>query len=132
MRTKPAGFAKRFGKMPRARIALQVGAHSIWVTSICSSLATRFCANVSELRAISRSDRKCDRSDAEKLARYARLDPGVLRPISHRSIAMHQSLTIIRARDVLVRTRTAMVNAVRGPGETMRVQIAEFFDALFR
>ena len=32
-------------------------------------------ANVRELRAISHSDRKSDQVDAEKLARYARLDP---------------------------------------------------------
>jgi transposase len=38
-------------------------------------------ANVRELRAISHSDRKSDKVDAEKLARYARLDPEILRPI---------------------------------------------------
>ena len=41
-------------------------------------------ANVRELRAISHSDRKSDTVDAEKLARYARLDPEILRPIAHR------------------------------------------------
>ena len=28
-----------------------------------------------------------DQVDAEKLARYARLDPKILRPITHRSVA---------------------------------------------
>ena len=36
-------------------------------------------ANVRELRAISHSDRKSDQVDAEKLARFARLDPKILR-----------------------------------------------------
>jgi transposase len=40
----------------------------------------------SELRAISHSDRKSDQVDAEKLARYARLDPEILRPIAHRTV----------------------------------------------
>jgi len=71
-------------------------------------------ANVQELQAISRSDRKSDRVDAEKLARYARLDPSILRPITHRSVAMQQDLTVVSARDVLVRLRTATINAVRG------------------
>jgi hypothetical protein len=31
------------------------------------------------------SDRKSDQVDAEKLARYARLDPNLLRPIAHRT-----------------------------------------------
>jgi hypothetical protein len=36
-------------------------------------------ANVGELRAISHSDRKSDKVDAEKIARYARLDPSTCR-----------------------------------------------------
>jgi transposase len=66
------------------------------------------------LRAISHSDRKSDQVDAEKLARYARLDPEILRPISHRTVEQQEALTLIRARDLLVRLRTAAVNAVRG------------------
>ena len=42
-------------------------------------------ANVRELRAISHSDRKSDKVDAEKIARYARLDPKILRPIAHKN-----------------------------------------------
>jgi transposase len=52
--------------------------------------------------------------DAEKLARYARLDPEILRPIAHRTVAQQETLTLIRARDVLVRLRTGAVNSVRG------------------
>jgi transposase len=71
-------------------------------------------ANVRELRAISHSDRKSDQVDAEKLARYARLDPKILRPIAHRTVAQQEALTLIRARNLIVRLRTAAVNAVRG------------------
>src|SRR3569833_2827269 len=49
-----------------------------------------------------------------KLARFARLDPNVLRPITHRSVALQESLTLVRARDVLVRARASLVNAARG------------------
>jgi transposase len=52
--------------------------------------------------------------DAEKLARYARLDPEILRPISHRTVEQQEALTLIRARELLVRLRTAAINAVRG------------------
>jgi len=69
---------------------------------------------VRELRAISHSDRKSDQVDAEKLARYARLDPKILRPIAHRTVAQQEALTVIRARNLIVRLRTAAVNAVRG------------------
>ena len=63
---------------------------------------------------ISHSDRKSDQVDAEKLARYARLDPNILRPIADRTVAKQEALTLIRARALLVRLRTAAVNAVRG------------------
>ena len=52
--------------------------------------------------------------DAEKLARYARLDPEILRPIAHRTVEQQEALTLIRARNLIVRLRTAAVNAVRG------------------
>ena len=71
-------------------------------------------ANVRELRAISHSDRKSDTVDAEKIARYARLDPKILRPISHRTVAQQEAPTLIRVRNLMVRLRTAVVNSVRG------------------
>jgi transposase len=52
-------------------------------------------------------DRKSDQVDAEKLTRYARLDPNILRPISHRTVEQQETLTLIRARELLVRLRTA-------------------------
>jgi transposase len=52
--------------------------------------------------------------DAEKIARYARVDPEILHPISHRTVAQQEALTLIRARNLIVRLRTAAVNSVRG------------------
>jgi transposase len=52
--------------------------------------------------------------DAEKLARFARLDPKIRRPIAHSTVAQQQALTLIRARRLIVRLRTGAVNAVRG------------------
>src|SRR5277367_5283563 len=53
------------------------GTHSIWISAQLQELGHEvIVANVRELRAISHSDRKSDQVDAEKLARYARLDPG--------------------------------------------------------
>ena len=58
-------------------------------------------ANARELRAVSHSDGKSDQVDAEKLARFARLDPKILQPIAHRTL-QQQSLTLIRTRDLVV------------------------------
>ena len=97
------------------RVAMEAGTHSIWISEQLQELGHEvIVANVRELRAISHSDRKSDQVDAEKLARFARLDPEILRPISHRTVEQQEALTLIRARDLMVRLRTAAVNAVRG------------------
>jgi transposase len=114
-RTTPKAIEKWFTDVPHARVAMEAGVHSIWISEQLQELGHEvIVANVRELRAISHSDRKSDQVDAEKLARYARLDPEILRPIVHRTVEQQQALTLIRARDLLVRLRTAAVNAVRG------------------
>ena len=114
-RTTPKAVEKWFTDVPQARVAMEAGTHSIWISEQLEELGHEvIVANVRELRAISHSDRKSDKVDAEKLARYARLDPEILRPITHRTVEQQQALTLIRARNVLVRLRTAAVNAVRG------------------
>ena len=76
---------------------MEAGTHSIWISEQIRDLGHEvIVANVRELRAISHSDRKSDSVDAEKLARYARLDPEILRPIAHRTVAQQETLTLIR------------------------------------
>jgi transposase len=114
-RTTPKAIDTWFTDVPHARVAMEAGTHSIWISEQLEELGHEvIVANVRELRAISHSDRKSDQIDAEKLARYARLDPEILRPIAHRTVEQQQALTLIRARDLMVRLRTAAVNAVRG------------------
>src|ERR1700734_2392410 len=114
-RTNPSSVDKWFTDLPRVRIAMEAGTHSIWISEQLQELGHEvIVANVRELRAISHSDRKSDQVDAEKLARYARLDPNILRPIAHRTVQQQEALTLVRARALLVRLRTAAVNAVRG------------------
>jgi transposase len=114
-RTTPKAIGKWFTDGPHARVDMEAGVHSIWISEQLQELGHEvIVANVRELRAISHSDRKSDQVDAEKLARYARLDPEILRPIAHRTVEQQEALTLIRARDLVVRLRTAAVNAVRG------------------
>ena len=75
-RTTPEAVTKHFEGLKKARIAMEAGTHSIWINEKLLEFGHEvIVANVQELHAICRSDRKCDRADAEKLARYARLDP---------------------------------------------------------
>jgi transposase len=98
-RTTPKAIEKWFTDLPPARIAMEAGTHSIWISEQLQELGDEvIVANVRELRAISHSDRKSDHADAEKLARFARLDPQILRPIAHRTVEQQEALTLIRAR----------------------------------
>src|SRR5260370_15508714 len=94
---------------------METGTHSIWVSEQIQELGHEvIVANVRERRALPHRDRKSDQVDAEKIARCARLDREILRPIAHRTVAQQETLTLIRAREVLVRLRTGAVNSVRG------------------
>jgi transposase len=113
--TSKEALRDTFGAFGRCRIALEVGTHSPWVSRLLSSLGHEvIVANARQVQLISQSSRKCDELDAETLARLARFDPKLLRPIRHRSEQAQQHLLMIRARAGLVEARTQLVNAVRG------------------
>src|SRR6266851_6031416 len=104
-----------FGAIPRCRIALEVGTHSPWISRLLTKLGHEvIVANARQVKLISQSSRKNDRMDAQTLARLARVDPWLLRPIRHRGEAAQGHLMVIRVRAVLVEARTELVNAARG------------------
>lgn len=106
---------QRFGHAPHARIAIEAGTHSPWVSTLLTELGHEvIVANPRKLRMIFKSDNKNDRLDAEQLARVARMDPRLLSPIVHRSQRTRADLAVGRARDTLVSARTQLVNHVRG------------------
>ena len=113
--TTSAALRSRFGGVERARIVLEAGTHSAWVSRLLEELGHEvIVANPRRLRLIYETDRKSDRVDAEYLARLGRLDPELLAPIEHRSEDAQVDLALLRSRDALVRARTALVNHVRG------------------
>jgi transposase len=135
VKTTREAMKGRFGKLKAALIAIEVGGHSRWVSQLLSELGHEvIVANARELRAITGSDRKSDQVDAEKLARYARVDRRILRPLRHRGEEAQVDLLVLRSRAVLVKTRTQMVNSVRGMvksfGYRMRKCAAESFAQL--
>ena len=118
--TTRKGMAQKFGGMRRCRIALEVGTHSPWLSRWLSSLGFEvIVANARQVQLISASSRKNDRMDARMLARLARVDPQLLRPIRHRSEQAQADLMTIRIRAALVEARTGLVNAARGFSKAM-------------
>lgn len=59
-------------------------------------------ANAHQLRLIDASARESDRVDAKTLARLGRLDPALLKPITHRGVDAQVDLVQFRGRDALV------------------------------
>ena len=113
--TTRKGMAQIFGAMARCRIALEVGTHSPWVSRLLSSLGHEvIVANPRQLQLITQSSRKNDKVDANTLARLARIDPELLRPVRHRGEKAQLDLMQIRVRAALVESRTSAVNTLRG------------------
>ncbi len=118
--TTKKGMGQLFGAMPHCRIALEVGTHSPWVSRLLKSFGHEvIVANARQVKLISQSSRKDDKLDAQMLARLARMDPQLLRPIRHRSEEAQADLMTIRIRAALVEARTGLVNAARGLAKAM-------------
>ena len=118
--TTKKAMAQKFAGMRRCRVAMEVGTHSPWVSRLLTSLGFEvIVANARQVQLISGSSRKNDRMDAHLLARLARVDPQLLRPIRHRSEQAQADLMTIRIRAALVEARTSLVNAARGFAKAM-------------
>jgi transposase len=101
--------------LKHCRIAIEVGTHSPWVSRLLAEIGHEvIVANPRQLKLITESSRKSDRIDAQTLARLARIDPALLRPIRHRSERAQMDLMVVRARAALVQARTSLVNTARG------------------
>jgi transposase len=111
--TRPA-LAKLMAEFAQGTVALEAGTHSPWISRYLTELGAKvIVANPRKLHAISRHERKCDRRDAQMLARLARADPALLHPIRHGTAQAQHDLPGLKLRDALVRTRVNLINAVR-------------------
>jgi transposase len=116
---------KYFGELEPCRVALEAGTHSGWVSRILEELGHEvLVGNPRKLRAIWDSDEKDDDRDAEMLARIARFDPHLLYPIHHRGQEAHSDLAVIKARDMLVKTRSILISHARGAVKTLGERIS--------
>ena len=115
VRTSPEGLARRFGCEEPARVVLEVGTHSPWMSEQLKQLGHEvLVANPRRLKLIYGEHDKTDRLDAEHLARVGRMDPKLLKTVQHRGRQARADLAVIRSRDALVKSRTQLVSHVRG------------------
>jgi transposase len=110
-----AAFFSDYSNPEKVLIAMEAGTHSPWISALLSDMNFKVViGNPRKLKFIWRSDNKNDRRDAEMLARIARFDLELFYPITHKSRENQTALALIKARDALVKTRTNLVNSVRG------------------
>ena len=115
--TTKSGLTRVFDveRLGKCRVAMEVGTHSPWVSRLLREMGHEvLVANSRKLRFIYQNRGKTDRVDAESLARVARMDPALLSPVKHRDEEVAQDLAVLRARDLLVRTRVKLIGHARG------------------
>jgi transposase len=114
--TTPTDFGLHFKTIPRSRIAIEVGTHSPWVSSLLEEIGHEvYVANPRKTEGGKRKNRrKNDRLDAQILARQVKSDPKLLYPIRHRGEKARHALVLLRARQAVVNARTKLICGVRG------------------
>jgi|WetSurSiteA1Bulk_404760.scaffolds.fasta_scaffold24370_2 transposase len=114
--TTPTDFGLHFKTIPRSRIAIEVGTHSPWVSSLLEGIGHEvYVANPRKTEGGKRKNRrKNDRLDAEILARQVKSDPKLLYPIRHRGEKARHALVLLRARNAVVNARTKLICGARG------------------
>ena len=123
--TKSADLQSLLSRFPATVVAIEVGTHSPWVSRLIEAGGHRaIVGNGRKVALISGNKRKNNRIDAEMLGRLARVDEELLFPIRHRSEAAQRDLATLRAREAAVRTRTRLINHVRGASKALGKQLS--------
>lgn len=109
-------FGLYFREIPRSRIALEVGTHSPWISSLLEAIGHEvYVANTRKMGGGKKKRRqKNDKLDAESLARQVRSDPRALFPIRHRGEKARHALVLLRARHAVICARTKLICSARG------------------
>ena len=110
-----AGISKFFKRYKGATVAIEAGTHSPWISRLLNELGCFvYVGNPRKLRFIWDSTDKSDERDARMLGMVCRIEPRLLAPIHHRGSQAHADLAIIKSRDILVKSRTKLINHARG------------------
>ena len=108
--TTPTALSKTLAAFSGGRVVLEAGSQSPWMSRrLRSEGFDVHVADPRRVQLISKDPRKTDRRDVETLARLEMGMPELLGTIHHRGEQAQADLSIVRARDLLVRIRTMAV-----------------------
>jgi len=113
--TTKDGFAQCCSKFDRSwPVVFETGTHCRWMKQHFEALGFRtIVANPAEVKLITESNAKSDRSDARKLARLALADVELLKPVKLRDEKHQLMLRYHESRILLVRMRTSAIAQTR-------------------
>jgi transposase len=130
--TTHQGLDEALADFPRARVVLEAGSQSAWMSRhLVSRGFDVHVVDPRRVQLISKDPRKTDRRDAELLARLEAGMPELLGRVHHRSEQAQADLALIRARDQLVRCRTSLVQCVRGLTKAFGLRLPSVSTAAF-
>jgi Transposase len=110
-------FTAYFSAIPQARMAVEVGTHSAWVSEVLTAYGHDVViAHPRRMESMAKNRRQHDKVEARTLARLVRVDPELLYPIQHRGAEVRRDLVLWRARNARVEARTSLIN--QGHGRT--------------
>ncbi len=113
--TKAEALVDLFQPLKRQRVAIETGTHSPWVGELLGLLGHEvIVGNSRKLKLITENDQKSDVVDSRLLSKLACVSVDWLHPVYQRSGETKAELTLVRAREMMIATRTALINHVRG------------------
>ena len=108
--TTPPGMAAFFQKLQRQRVVMETGTHARWVAELLSLIGHEvIVGNSRKLKLITENTQKSDQVDARLLSERGCMGIGYLHPVYQRSSETHRDLLMVRARQALIDTRTALI-----------------------
>ena len=113
------GITNYFNRFKSATVAIEAGSHSPWISRLLEQMGCNvYVGNPRKLRFIWDSTDKSDERDARMLGMVCRLEPRLLWPVRHRDQKAHADLVVVKSREMLVKSRTQLINHARGVVKT--------------
>lgn len=124
LKTSRDALLAEFLGRAKSKIVLEVGSQSRWMSSLLRECGHEvLVADSLRVRQITKGGRKTDRRDAETLARLLQGMPELLGEVTHRGEEAQAHLALMRTRDLFVRSRTALIQHVRGTLKTVAIKV---------
>lgn len=130
--TSKGVLERRFGRINRCRVVMEAGGQSGWVSRLFKEMDFEVVvANPRKIPWLTQSHKKTDRTDAEMLSEIGQIRVSLLEPIEHRDEEKQKDLSIITAREQLIKVRTNLINHVRGVLKSMGIRVRKCSTACF-